>query len=191
MSRALRFFDIIKDVGEDILTSLGSSAKEEDIRTREYLELISQIYELLSKAHDNILNAIMDLSLATNKEEVDSSINALSTMGIKDALKSQELCNQLWEAGNDIRRKLLTYEKLDEAQISYLKQLSEGLERAEWGTAYLYEDIYRELSDIVDSETSIESIKYVAENILSNMVDQKGKFDYLQKKAQSMLKRIV
>ena len=191
MSRALRFFDIIKDVGEDILTSLGSSAKEEDIRTREYLELISQIYELLSKAHDNILNAIMDLSLASNKEEVDSSINALSTMGIKDALKSQELCNQLREAGNDIRRKLLTYEKLDEAQISYLKQLSEGLERAEWGTAFLYEDIYRELSDIVDSETSIESIKYVAENILSNMVDQKGKFDYLQKKAQSMLKRIV
>ena len=191
MSRALRFFDIIKDVGEDILTSLGSSAKEEDIRTREYLELISQIYELLSKAHDNILNAIMDLSLASNKEEVDSSINALSTMGIKDALKSQELCNQLREAGDDIRRKLLTYEKLDEAQISYLKQLSEGLERAEWGTAFLYEDIYRELSDIVDSETSIESIKYVAENILSNMVDQKGKFDYLQKKAQSMLKRIV
>jgi hypothetical protein len=183
MSTSIAFFDQTADVGSQIINRLAKSGATSDVK--EYLNLVGRIYEVLAQIHDMVAEATISASFAASMGEAKKSLESIESGGLKNALKTQNLCDELRRLGQGIRPfKETTQLSADDKKV--WEEFLDSLEGGEAQTAQLYDMKLYEVKYLPSSEPSLDSLKEKLDAISGQLVTQKARFDLLAKKAAAL-----
>jgi hypothetical protein len=188
MPGSIGFFSRFANVGAKILrTASGSSATPLNVN---YLNLLSQIYEVLAQIHKGVLEVVIAVGQSRTIAEAKTSLDALNQLSIRNALHVQAMCDELERLGHELKSLMdgggvpLT----DEEKQTW-ENLCRELKERESGTASLYYEKLYDLRVLPDTEPSIEAVQAKAEVIASEIVNQKAEFEFLAMKAKGILNK--
>jgi hypothetical protein len=187
MSASIEFFDETADVGSQIINRLAKSGATSDVK--EYLQLVARIYEVLAQIHDTVAEATINAGFATSMNEAERSLRGIQAGGLKNALQTQNLCQELRRLGGTIRP-LEGTAQLSGGEKKVWDEFLDSLEGGESQTAQLYDAKLYEVTCLPSTVPSLDSLKENLEAITVQLVNQKARFDLLAKKAGALCSRL-
>ena len=184
---SLTYFNRISGIGSRILKVLGGSPAGAE--TDHYLALVEEIYQILAQIHDALVDVAIDVSQAETMDEAAQILMRVQQMGLKETMKAQDMCDELQRLGQQLRS--LPYDRYGMAESEKVAwdELCRNLERREGGTSTLYDTKLYELRILPHTETALEHLKAVVEEISDLLVIQKARFDHLAKLAKAVRAR--
>ena len=186
-SSSLTYFDQVSATGARILESLGGSPAGSDVD--DYLELVGKIYEVLAQIHDGLIDVTIDVSQAQTMEEARQVLAQVEQLGLKEALKAQDLCDELQRLGQQLRGLPYDHYGLTTSEKATWYELFEKLEQREAGTSRLYDEKLYELRTLPHTDPALPSLKAKVEEISNLLVIQKAQFERLAKLAKAIRAR--
>lgn len=187
MNTSIEFFDETANVGAQIIKRLAKSGATSDVK--EYLELVTRIYEVLAQIHDTVAEATINASFATSMNEAEQKLRSIEAGGLKNSLQTQNLCDELRRLGQHIRP-LEETAQLSNDEKKVWDEFLDSLEGGESQTAQLYDAKLYEVTCLPSTEPSLDSLKNSLDVISAQLVTQKARFDLLAKKAAALRSKL-
>jgi hypothetical protein len=177
----------------ETLSFFGSAARAraqlldwpEEHSARDFFDTVVVIMDLLSQIHDEIAQTARDVGRAKTLDEATEMTYRLRGMQLKEALKAQNLCNALGEAGQRLAPFIANHPKLTPHARMLWFQLSAGLMQYEGGTAEMYGRALSDSMQELQSEPSLEVVKKKMQAIRSQLIRQKALFDGIAEEAKA------
>jgi hypothetical protein len=188
---SIGFYDEVARVGSEILEMLaGSSAADrakDDVST--YLDLVAQIYNLLTQVHDQVATVAVRVTVATTLAEARQDLQGIGHTGLEDTFRAMDWCDQFEKLGKDLRP-LREDPGLSPNDQKIWDEFCETLEQREGEVAMLYDHKLYDLRRLASDDLSLETLKQEVDQILEQLVTQKARFDLLAKRAKAMRAQI-
>jgi hypothetical protein len=181
MGDGLEFFGRVARPGDRIFEFLGGSP------TAEYLAVLARTYRILGDLHDRVTDVVVSVGEAETVEEAATTLADLDADRLRDALKAQNLCDELETLGHRLRDVIRAMPAGAEAQT--LEELSQELEGRERRTAEMYSERLWDLRSL-PGNAAMQQIKDKADEIAEELVLQKAGFDLTAKKAEEKARRL-
>jgi len=188
MSEPINFFNEIARVGTTILETLGG--KPATTVTEKYLKNVTQIYNLLSKIHDNIADVAFKVSFAANMDEARETLKEIQSDSLENTFRTLGWCEKLGKLGKKLLP-LIEDVDLSEDDQKIWKEFCSTIELREVETARLYDKKLYDFRMLAHRDISLKALIEKANDISEQLVIQKARFDLLAKKAETMLKRLA
>lgn len=187
MDTSIRFFDEAARVGAVILQTLGPSTDTQKVIT--YLEKIEDIYLLMMKIHDEIVDVIIQANYTKNIAGIKKVLKGIEYGALEHTFRANKWCDELQELGIALRP--LGYDAhLVGADREIWEEFCTTLERREGEVADLYDKKLWDLRQLPYRMKDVELLKQMLDVTATELVAQKAKFDLLARKAKTMRTRL-
>jgi hypothetical protein len=183
MDTSIGFFDKVGRVGAIILETLGPSVNNYMVIA--YLDKVEDIYNLLMKIHDEVVEVVIKTDYAKTVDDIKTTLQEVGHDSLKDTFKANKWCDQLQELGIALRPLSIDANLLGSDREIW-DEFCTALEQREDEVAKLYYEELLDLRDLPNKVTDVVLLKQMLNNIATQLVTQKAKFDLLAKRARSM-----
>ncbi len=187
MNGSITFFDRASQVGSLILEAVGGGAKLKAKDVKRYLKLVSRIYNLLIKIHNEIIDITIEAGLAKNLETAKKILKQIDQGSLKSTFQAKNWCDTLEELGRALHP-IDQDVSLSGDDQKVWDEFCSSLEQREDEVAWLYVNKLTDLNTLAYNATSLEELTKQVNTICEQLVVQKAQFDHLAKKARAMKK---
>jgi len=186
MTNSHGFFNLAAAAGGRLISTVAGS--QEAPTARRYLNLVQQVFMLLSRIHDEVLDTVVRVLETPDLAEAKALIKELDGNSLRDVMKVEQLCDQLRDKGAKLRPVVENSPGLAPDDRMALLDVIGSFEYGEGETAALYNGQLYDLQTAVTSANATDEIQNILEEAATELSSQKAQFDLVARRAQAKLK---
>lgn len=186
MANSHGFFNLAAAAGARLINTVAGTG--EATTAKRYLNLVQQVFELLARIHDEVLDTVVRVLETPDLAAAKTLIRELDGNSLRDVMKVERLCNELRDKGTQLRPVVENLPDLPPADRKALLDVIMSFEYGEGETAALYNRQLYDLQTAVDTARGTGEIQNVLEAAATELSVQKAQFDLVARRAQAKLK---
>jgi hypothetical protein len=189
MTNSHGFFNLAAAAGGRLIHTVAGT--EETTTAMRYLDLVQQVFTLLSRIHDEVLDTVVRVLETPGIAEAKDLIRELDGNSLRDVMKVEQLCDELRDKGAKLRPVVENSAGLAPDDRSALLDVISSFEYGEGETAALYNGQLYDLQTAVNNAEATGDIQNLLEAAATELSGQKAQFDLVARRAKAKLKALA
>lgn len=183
------FFDLAAAAGGRLINTVAGS--QEPTTAMRYLDLVQQVFVLLSRIHDEVLDTVVRVLETPDIAQAKDLIRELDGNSLRDVMKVEQLCDELRDKGAKLRPVVENAAGLASDDRNALLDVISSFEYGEGETAALYNGQLFDLQTAVNNARNTGDIQNLLETAATGLSVQKSQFDLVARRAEAKLKTLA